>query len=262
MFGPRNHTPRIGSPATESVARLAVTATAAVLLAAGLTGCSTPEAADASGPRLATQPVAAEIDEAAATAADAANTAADATGDDDDGAAAQANAGNGSVTKRGVDASRSGGAPAPTLAKSVGKTARQDRTTTAESDAASDAGPGANSDTDSGASSGNGSRAAAEPAPGTGGTADIAADAAERCTGAALAQSGFTGPATFLYCDGDWALAGPPNTDIIVALHWADGWRLYEGHGQTETGFTCYDPAIAAADGVPEGLRAKLLTCN
>lgn len=250
MFGPRNHTPRIGSPATESVARLAVTATAAVLLAAGLTGCSTPEAADASEPRLATQPVAAEIDEAAAT------------GDDDDGAAAQANAGNGSVTKRGVDASRSGGAPAPTLAKSVGKTARQDRTTTAESDAASDAGPGANSDTDSGASSGNGSRAAAEPAPGTGGTADGADAAAARCTGAALAQSGFTGPAAFLYCDGDWALAGPPNTDIIVALHWADGWRLYEGHGQTETGFTCYDPAIAAADGVPEGLRAKLLTCN
>lgn len=39
MFGPRNHTPRIGSPATESVACLAVTA--------GLTGCSTPEAADA-----------------------------------------------------------------------------------------------------------------------------------------------------------------------------------------------------------------------
>ena len=241
MFGPRNHTPRIGSPATESVARLAVTATAAALLAAGLTGCSTPEAADASGPRLATQPVAAEIDEAAATAVDAANTATDATGDDDDGAAAQANAGNGS---------RSGRAPAPTLAESAGETA------TADSGARY------------GASSGNGSRAAAEPAPGT---ADIAAGAdgaagadaaAERCTEAALAQSGFTGPATFLYCDGDWALAGPPNTDIIVALHWADGWRLYEGHGQTETGFTCYDPATAAADGVPEGLRAKLLTCN
>ncbi|WP_448853872.1 hypothetical protein [Corynebacterium frankenforstense] len=65
-----------------------------------------------------------------------------------------------------------------------------------------------------------------------------------------------------LHRAGDWALAGPPNTDIIVALHWAGGWQLYEGHAQTETSFTCYGPATDAADGVPEGLRSQLLTCS
>lgn len=102
MFGPRNHTPRIGSPATESVACLAVTA--------GLTGCSTPEAADA---------------EAAATVR---------AGD-----GASASAGTENVTKRGH-------APAPTLSKTAAETPRQDRAAAAPSNGASSTDPGAAAD--------------------------------------------------------------------------------------------------------------------
>lgn len=73
---------------------------------------------------------------------------------------------------------------------------------------------------------------------------------------------GFRNP-TIMYCDGAWMRVGEKQTDDLVVYQWASGaWQEYEPHGETFTGFDCYDSSQMESDGVSPELREKLTACD
>lgn len=102
----------------------------------------------------------------------------------------------------------------------------------------------------------------AEPSTATA-TATVLADTSERCAPDTVATAGPASPVTVIYCDGEWAKAGRPQTDHSWILRWQNGgWTQVQPSGENATGFPCYDKAALQQQGIPEELLAKTITCE
>lgn len=62
------------------------------------------------------------------------------------------------------------------------------------------------------------------------------------------------------YCDGSWAIAGLPASDVYATYRWNGiEWNPVPKEGKAFTGVACYEPDVV--EGIPDALTSRLLVC-
>lgn len=88
-------------------------------------------------------------------------------------------------------------------------------------------------------------------------------DAQGSCDDSAVISPEFQGVYTVSDCDGQFAVAGMPQTDAVVHMY-SDGstWQRIVADGRTFTGFSCYSEELSAQYGVPAWQDDIMLECD
>lgn len=63
-----------------------------------------------------------------------------------------------------------------------------------------------------------------------------------------------------MYCDGEWAFVGQPNSDAYTVAKWSNGRWIRKDYSTADSGapVPCYDPERMNQDGVPMELQRKI----
>lgn len=88
--------------------------------------------------------------------------------------------------------------------------------------------------------------------------------AVDPCSPAVIAAQGLSnGRFHASVCQDGWMYGGIPQTDATGIYYW-DGqrWQGYQAHGETFTGFECYNYAQMRSDGAPEAVVQRALECK
>lgn len=83
------------------------------------------------------------------------------------------------------------------------------------------------------------------------------------CDDSAVISPEFQGVYTVSDCDGQFAVAGMPQTDAVVHMYWnGSTWQRIVADDRTFTGFSCYSEELRAQYGVPAWQDDIMLECD